>query len=67
MVARVNISLSADTLDRLDQYALENHLTRSSAISRLVWDAKVKYSQVKGQISMDELAKDSTRKRASRT
>ena len=41
-VKRINISLQSDTLDRLDQYAFEEHVSRSQAITSLVWKAHVK-------------------------
>lgn len=47
---RVNITLDADTKERLEQYAFENHLgSISAAITDLAWKAKVKNSQVRGQ------------------
>lgn len=52
---RVNISVRRDTLERLDQYAFENHSSRSQAITDLVWNAKVKNCQLRGQISLDEI------------
>ena len=33
MVKRTNISLESDTLERIDQYAMENHCNRSQAIT----------------------------------
>ena len=62
MQTRVNISLSADTLERLDQYALEHHMNRSQAITDLTWNAKVKYSQVRGQIELEEYLKQEKKK-----
>lgn len=52
-VKRVNLSLQDDTLARLDQYALEQHESRSQAVTDLVWSASVKYSQARGQIRMN--------------
>lgn len=47
---RVNITLDPDTKERLEQYAWENHLgTISAAITDLVWKAKVKNAQLRGQ------------------
>lgn len=54
MTVRINISITCDTLDRLDQYAFENHSSRSKAITDLVWKAHVKNAQLRGQISLDE-------------
>ena len=52
---RVNISISEDTLERLKQYAWENHIANgvSGAIEDLAWKAKVKNSQLRGQMSID--------------
>ena len=50
---RVNIYIAVDTDERLRQYAYENHLTISGAITKLVWDAKVKNEQLRGQMSLD--------------
>ena len=50
---RVNITLDADTKERLEQYAFENHLgSISAAITDLAWKAKVKNQQVRGQTSL---------------
>lgn len=50
---RVNISLSEDTLERLKQYAYENHTTVSGAITDWIWNkAKVKNSQIQGQTTL---------------
>lgn len=51
---RVNISIEEDTLERLKQYAYENHISAgvSGAITDLVWKAKIKNEQVRGQMSM---------------
>ncbi|MBR1711399.1 MAG: hypothetical protein IJ719_21685 [Clostridia bacterium] len=51
---RVNISLQYDTLDRLDQYAFEQHVSRSQAITNLVWKAKVDYQITRGQVTIEE-------------
>ena len=48
---RVNIYLSADTLERLKQYAFEHHTSVSHAITDLTWQAKVKNEQIRGQVS----------------
>lgn len=49
---RVNIYLSMDTLERLKQYAFEHHTNVSHAITALVWQAKVKNEQVRGQLGL---------------
>lgn len=50
---RVNIYLSADTVERLKQYAFENHTSVSHAITDWIWRAKVKNDQVRGQQHLD--------------
>lgn len=50
---RVNIYLSADTVERLKQYAFENHTSVSHAITDWIWHAKVKNDQVRGQQHLD--------------
>ncbi|MBR1685966.1 MAG: ribbon-helix-helix protein, CopG family [Clostridia bacterium] len=62
-VKRTNISLSSDTLERLDQYAIQNHTTRSQAITMLVWEAKVKNPQARGQMSVEDIAEDSNKRK----
>lgn len=52
---RINLSIDADTLERLRQYAWENHSTVSKAVTDLVWAAKVKNTQVRGQMNLEEL------------
>ena len=56
---RVNISISEDTLERLKQYAFENHIGNgvSGAVEDLAWKAKVSGSQVRGQMSFKEVKK----------
>ena len=51
---RVTISVTEDTLERLKQYAWENHIGDgvSGAITDLIWKAKVKSSQLRGQESI---------------
>ena len=53
-VRRINVSLRSDTLERLDQYAFEEHVSRSQAITSLVWKARVKNSTVRGQMNIDD-------------
>ena len=62
-VKRTNISLSSDTLERLDQYAIQNHTTRSQAITMLVWEAKVQNPQARGQMSVEDIAEDSNKRK----
>ncbi len=63
---RVNISLSSDTLERLDQFACQEHTSRSHAITKLIWDAKVKNPQLKGQMTIDDFVEKKS-SRQSRT
>ena len=49
---RVNIYLSLDTIERLKQYAWENHTSVSHAITEWTWHAKVKNEQLRGQRSL---------------
>ena len=51
---RINLSLDVDTVERLKQYALENHSTVSKAVTDMVWAAKVKNKQIRGQLSIAE-------------
>lgn len=62
MQCRVNISIRDDTLSRLDQLAFEEHKSRSQAITDLVWNAKVKNQQIRGQTSMDNWLGSNTTK-----
>ena len=50
---RVNIYLSADTVERLKQYAFENHTSVSHAITDWIWRTKIKNDQVRGQQHLD--------------
>lgn len=63
---RINISLSGDTLERLDQYAFENHSSRSKAITDLIWKAQVKNTQLRGQITLEELLRSQNGNKRSR-
>ena len=49
---RINLSIDEDTEDRLRQYSWENHSTMSKAVTDMIWKAKVKNSQVRGQTSL---------------
>ena len=48
---RINISVDEDTAERLHQYAWEHHSSVSKAISDLIWSAKVKNEQIRGQMN----------------
>lgn len=50
---RINLSVDPDTSERLRQYAWEHHSSVSKAVTDLVWAAKVKNSQIRGQASLD--------------
>ena len=63
MHCRVNISIRDDTLERLDQLAFEEHKSRSQAITDLVWNAKVKRQQLRGQTSMESWIESGSAKR----
>lgn len=67
MQCRVNISIRDDTLSRLDQLAYEEHKSRSQAITDLVWSAKVKYQQIRGQTSMENWLGSNTTAKNRRT
>ncbi len=45
------IILSQDTFERLEQYAYENHTTPTQALTDMVWKAKVKNANIRGQMS----------------
>jgi len=49
---RVNIYISEDTVERLKQYAWENHTSVSHAITEWIWHTKVKNEQVRGQSTL---------------
>lgn len=49
---RMNISVDEDTAERLRQYAWEHHSSVSKAISDLIWSAKVKNEQIRGQMTL---------------
>ena len=51
--SRINLSLDPDTKERLQMYAWENHASVSKAVTDLIWAAKVKNTQIRGQISLD--------------
>ena len=61
---RVNLSVDADTLERLRQYAWENHSTVSKAVTDLIWTAKVKNTQVRGQMSLENLDNKAGRRKS---
>lgn len=46
---RVNIYLSEDTIERLKQYAWEQHTSVSHAITDWIWHTKVRNDQIRGQ------------------
>ena len=55
--ARICITLDQDTKERLEMYAWENHSTVSKAVTDLIWNAKVRNSQIRGQLSLDAVSK----------
>jgi len=50
---RVNIYISEDTVERLKQYAWENHTSVSHAITEWIWHTKVKNEQIRGQANLN--------------
>ena len=55
--ARICITLDQDTKERLEMYAWENHSTVSKAVTDLIWNAKVRNSQIRGQLSLEAVSK----------
>lgn len=55
--ARICITLAQDTKERLEMYAWENHSTVSKAVTDLIWNAKVRNSQIRGQLSLEAVSK----------
>jgi len=51
----MNIYISADTIERLRQYAADHHTTVSQAVTDWIWKQKVSEGQVKGQMSIDQI------------
>ncbi len=45
------VILSPDTLERLEQYAYENHTTPAQVLTDMIWKAKVKNANIRGQMS----------------
>lgn len=52
-VKKVTVTMTPDTIERLEQLAYETHSSKSKAITDLIWAAKVKNTNVRGQISID--------------
>ena len=48
---RIHVSLDSSTVDRLKQFAFEQHKSVSQAVSDMVWAQKVKNTQIRGQMS----------------
>lgn len=46
---KISLSLSEDTIERLKQYAWENHTNMSQAVTDWIWAEKVKNDQIRGQ------------------
>ena len=56
MKSRINVSLDPDTIERIKQFAWEQHKTVSQVITDWVWDKKVcrvENAQIRGQVSLD--------------
>ena len=65
MKVRMNFTLDEDTAERLRQLAFERHQTMSQALTALIWNAHVTYSQLRGQLSFN-LVDNKTRKKEKR-
>ena len=50
---KVNLSLEADTAERLKQYAYEHRMTVSQAVTDWIWAQKVKNENFRGQMSLE--------------
>jgi len=50
---RMNISVSRDTKQRLQEYARENHTTVSQVITNLIWNTNLKNTYVADQMVFD--------------
>lgn len=50
---RMNISVSMDTKQRLQEYAKENHTTVSQVITNLIWNTNLKNTYVADQMAFD--------------
>ena len=50
---RMNISVSRDTKQRLQEYAKENHTTVSQVITNLIWNTNLKNTYVADQMVFD--------------
>ena len=50
---RMNISVSMDTKQRLQEYARENHTTVSQVITNLIWNTNLKNTYVADQMVFD--------------
>lgn len=53
MKKRVNISLAEDTVERLKQFAYENHRSVSQAVTDWVWEAPVAYGSLQNQSKIE--------------
>lgn len=49
----MNISVSMDTKQRLQEYAKENHTTVSQVITNLIWNTNLKNTYVADQMAFD--------------
>lgn len=50
---RASIYLSEDTIERLKQYAWENHASVSHAVTEWIWHTKVKDERIRGQAGLN--------------
>lgn len=56
---KITITLTFDTIERLEQLAFETHSSKSKAITDLIWAAKVKNQNVRGQMNFEQANKQS--------
>lgn len=56
---KITITLTFDTIERLEQLAFEMHSSKSKAITDLIWAAKVKNQNVRGQMNFEQANKQS--------
>ena len=62
MRVKVCLSLDEATVERLKQYAAEQHLNVSSAVTQWIWSAKVVGSDPKGQQTISGAVRAAKRK-----
>ena len=58
---KITITLTFDTAERLEQLAFKTHSSKSKAITDLIWAAKVKNQNVRGQMNFEQANKKQSR------